>query len=121
TVRGRIAAIKPGFYTRMGAAIRHSTTILKEQPAERRLLLVLTDGKPNDVDHYEGRYGIEDTRHAVRAAREAGLTVFCVTIDRDAADYLPHLFGGQGFVVVKDANELPRLLPRLYLQMTKRF
>lgn len=121
TVRGRIAAIKPGFYTRMGAAIRHSTAILKEQPAERRLLLVLTDGKPNDVDHYEGRYGIEDTRHAVRAAREAGLTVFCVTVDRDAADYLPHLFGGQGFVVVKDANELPRLLPRLYVQLTKRY
>lgn len=120
TVRGRIAAIKPGFYTRLGAAIRHSTTILREQPVERRLLLVLTDGKPNDIDHYEGRYGIEDTRHAVRAAREAGLTVFCVTIDRDAADYLPHLFGMQGCVVVQDANELPRLLPRLYVQLTRR-
>ncbi len=120
-VRGRIQAIKPGFYTRMGAAIRHATTILREQPAERRLLLVLTDGKPNDVDHYEGRYGIEDTRHAVRAAREAGLTVFCVTVDRDAADYLPHLFGAQGFVVAHDANQLPKLLPRLYVQLTKRF
>jgi nitric oxide reductase NorD protein len=120
TVRGRIAAIKPGFYTRLGAAIRHSTTILREQPVERRLLLVLTDGKPNDIDHYEGRYGIEDTRHAVRAAREAGLTVFCVTVDRDAADYLPHLFGTQGCVVVQDANQLPRLLPRLYVQLTRR-
>lgn len=119
-VRGRIAAIKPGFYTRLGAAIRHATTILREQVAEQRLLLVLTDGKPNDIDHYEGRYGIEDTRHAVRAAREAGLTVFCVTIDRDAADYLPHVFGTQGFVTVCDANELPRLLPRLYVQLTQR-
>src|SRR5690606_1698774 len=98
TVRGRINAIKPGFYTRMGAAIRHSTSILREQPAERRLLLILTDGKPNDVDHYEGRYGIEDTRHAVRAAREAGLTVFCVTVDRNGADYLPHIFGAKNCV-----------------------
>lgn len=119
-IRGRIAAIKPGFYTRLGAAIRHSTTILREQRVERRLLLVLTDGKPNDIDHYEGRYGIEDTRHAVLAAREAGITVFCVTVDRDAADYLPHLFGTQGSVVVQDANELPRLLPRLYVQLTRR-
>ena len=119
-VRARVGALKPGFYTRMGAAVRDATRRLAERPERQRLLLVLTDGKPNDLDIYEGRYGIEDTRHAVRAAREAGLTVFCVTVDRDAADYLPHLFGGQGFVVVKDANELPRLLPRLYVQLTKR-
>src|SRR5690606_41977087 len=112
---------KPGFYTRMGAAIRHSTSILREQPAERRLLLILTDGKPNDVDHYEGRYGIEDTRHAVRAAREAGLTVFCVTVDRNGADYLPHFFGAKNCVVVQNATQLPRLLPRLYVQLTRRF
>lgn len=119
-VRGRIAALKPGFYTRLGAAIRHSTTILREQAAEKRLLLVLTDGKPNDIDHYEGRYGIEDTRKAVLAAREQGLTVFCVTVDKKAADYLPHVFGAQGCVVVGNTNDLPALLPRLYVQLTRR-
>lgn len=119
-VRGRIQALKPGFYTRMGAAIRHSTRVLQDQPAEKRLLLVLTDGKPNDIDHYEGRYGIEDTRHAVLAAREAGMTVFCVTIDKKAAEYLPYVFGTQGCVVVENANDLPRLLPRLYMQLTRR-
>lgn len=119
-VRGRIAALKPGFYTRLGAAIRHSTTVLRDQPAEKRLLLVLTDGKPNDIDHYEGRYGIEDTRHAVLAAREQGLTVFCVTVDKNAADYLPYVFGTQGCIVVQNANDLPRLLPRLYVQLTRR-
>ncbi len=115
--RGRIAAIKPGFYTRMGAAIRHASAILAEQPAERRLLLLLTDGKPNDLDRYEGRYGIEDTRVAVAEARARGLVPFCVTIDRDAGDYLPYLFGSHGFVVARDAAELPRLLPRLYLKL----
>ena len=65
------------------------------QPAGRRLLLLLTDGKPNDLDKYEGRYGIEDTRHAVMEARQQGLQPFCVTIDKQANDYLPHLFGKQ--------------------------
>ncbi|MCL6555793.1 MAG: VWA domain-containing protein [Burkholderiales bacterium] len=118
TVRGRIAAIKPGYYTRMGAALRQATQILAEQPAARRLLLLLTDGKPNDLDHYEGRYGIEDTRHAVMEARRRGITPFCVTIDRAAPDYLGHLFGTGHALVIGKAAELPRRLPRLYARLT---
>ncbi|HEY9198802.1 MAG TPA: VWA domain-containing protein, partial [Gammaproteobacteria bacterium] len=117
-VRGRIAAVRPGFYTRMGAAIRHASTLLAAQPANRRLLLILTDGKPNDLDHYEGRYGIEDTRHAISEARRAGLQPFCVTIDQRAGDYLPHLFGSQGYIVIRKPAELPRRLPLLYMQLT---
>ncbi|MDE2427703.1 MAG: VWA domain-containing protein [Burkholderiales bacterium] len=117
-VRGRLSALKPGYYTRMGAAIRHTSAILVKQKTSRRLLLIVTDGKPNDLDQYEGRYGIEDTRLAVQEARQQGLTPFCVTIDESAGDYLPHLFGHQGFVVVSNAAELPRVLPRLYLQLT---
>jgi nitric oxide reductase NorD protein len=117
-VRGRIQAIKPGYYTRMGAAIRQATTLLAREPAAQRLLLVLTDGKPNDLDQYEGRYGIEDTRHAVQAARRAGLTPFCVTIDDDAADYLPHLFGAGSYVMIRRPEQLPRLLPQLYARLT---
>lgn len=112
--RGRIAALRPGFYTRMGAAIRQSTRILLEQPAHKRLLLLVTDGKPNDLDHYEGRYGVEDTRQAVLEARQAGLVPFCVTIDKEAGEYLPHLFGAHHFVVVPDATRLSHVLTRLY-------
>ncbi|MBI3285035.1 MAG: VWA domain-containing protein [Burkholderiales bacterium] len=117
-IRGRLAALKPGYYTRMGAALRHASAILAKQKSGRRLLLILTDGKPNDLDQYEGRYGIEDTRFAILQARRLGLTPFCVTIDEKAGDYLPHLFGSSGFVVVKHAAELPQVLPRLYLQLT---
>jgi len=117
--RGRIAAIKPGFYTRMGAAIRHATTILMEQPAERRLLLLVTDGKPNDLDRYEGHYGIEDTRMAIVEARAKGLIPFCVTVDREGGSYLPHLFGAHGFVLVRDATRLPQRLAKLYLQLAR--
>ncbi len=118
-VRGRIAAIKPGFYTRMGAAIRHSSQILTKQPATQRLLLILTDGKPNDLDQYEGRYGVEDTRVAIHEARQMGLRPFCVTIDEKGSSYLPHLFGVNGYVVIRNPSELPRELPMLYAQLTR--
>lgn len=116
--RGRILAIKPGFYTRMGAAIRQSTEILKMQKANRRMLLIISDGKPNDLDQYEGRYGIEDTRKAIIEAKQQGLIPFCVTIDHDGNDYLPYLFGDQGYTIVSDAIRLPTLLPKLYLHLT---
>ncbi|MEI8363006.1 MAG: VWA domain-containing protein [Betaproteobacteria bacterium] len=118
-VRGRIQAIKPGYYTRMGAAIRHATSLLAAQPQRQRLLLLLTDGKPNDLDRYEGRYGIEDTRMALHEARQQGLRPFCVTIDIEANEYLPHLFGASGFAVIRKPEDLPKELPLLYAQMTR--
>jgi nitric oxide reductase NorD protein len=117
-VRGRIKAIKPGYYTRMGAAIRQASTLLAKQPQRQRLLLLLTDGKPNDLDRYEGRYGIEDTRIALQQARKLGLRPFCVTIDREANEYLPHLFGVGGYAVIRKPEDLPKELPLLYAQMT---
>jgi len=118
TTRGRILALRPGYYTRMGAAIRQSTRILLEQPAQRRLLLIVSDGKPNDLDHYEGRYGVEDTRQAVLEAKRAGLIPFCVTVDKEAGEYLPHLFGRRGYSVVHDARRLPQVLTSLYASLT---
>lgn len=118
TVRGHIAALEPGYYTRMGAAIRQATQQLIEQPTGQRLLLLLTDGKPNDIDRYEGRYGIEDTRKAIQQAREKGLLTFCVTIDEDANQYLPYIFGRENYILVKNAKELPKKLLKLYSSLT---
>jgi nitric oxide reductase NorD protein len=116
--RGRIAALKPGYYTRMGAAIRQATSLLEQQPCALRLLLILSDGKPNDLDAYEGRYGIEDTRMALIEARDKGLRPFCVTIDREGAAYLPHLFGPGGYTIIRKPEELPARLPMLYARLT---
>jgi len=116
--RGRIQAIRPGYYTRMGAALRHATTLLQRQPASERLLLLLTDGKPNDLDRYEGRYGIEDTRMAVREAVKSGVRPFCVTVDAKARDYLSYLFGANAWMLVRHAGELPARLPLLYARLT---
>ncbi len=119
TVRGRINAIKPGYYTRMGAAIRYSTQLLAKEASSQKLLLILTDGKPNDLDKYEGRYGVEDTRVAVREATREGIQPFCVTIDKKAGDYLPYLFGSSSFVLMRNARELPSKLPALYARLTR--
>ena len=119
TVRSRVGALKPGFYTRMGAALRDSTRRLGARPERQRLLLVLTDGKPNDLDVYEGRYGLEDTRHAVQEARDAGLIPFCVTIDHEAHDYLPMLFGSQGYALVRRPQDLVQRLTQAWVTLAR--
>jgi nitric oxide reductase NorD protein len=116
--RERVATIKPGFYTRMGAAIRYGARRLAERPERQKLLLILSDGKPNDLDPYEGRYGLEDTRHAVQEARQAGLVPFCVTIDHEANAYLPRLFGAQGWALVHRSEQLARALTQVYVRLT---
>ena len=110
TVRRRIAALEPDRYTRMGAALRHATALLMRKPARHRLLLLLSDGKPNDVDRYEGRYGIEDARQAVAEARLQGLHPFCVTVDRQAPAYMPRIFGAGGYAALHHPEHLPSVL-----------
>lgn len=117
-IRGRISDLSPGYYTRIGAAIRYATTQLAAQAQEHKLLLILTDGKPNDLDRYEGRYGIEDTRKAIIEAKQKGIHPFCVSIDDKANDYLPYIFGRSSYVFVRNADELPYKLPKLYLKLT---
>lgn len=115
----RIAALEPGLYTRMGAAIRHVSEQLAERANRHRLLLVLTDGKPNDTDHYEGRFAIEDTAQAVREARRKGLTVFGVTVDAEARQYFPAIFGRGGYAIVARPAGLANALPLLYRQLIR--
>ncbi len=111
-VRRRIAGLEPAGYTRAGAAVRHATAGLMHQAARHRLLLLLSDGRPNDVDQYEGRYGIEDTRVAVAEARLQGLHVFCLTVDREAPRYASRIFG-RNFAVLPRAEQLPTVLTAL--------
>lgn len=106
----RIASLEPQHYTRTGAALRHATSELMREPAEHRLLLLLSDGKPNDADVYEGRYGVEDTRRAVEEAKVQGVNPFCLTIDRQAAAYLPKIFGAGQYALLSRPAELPTVL-----------
>lgn len=116
-VERRIGALRPGYYTRIGAAVRHASAELARQPQRKKLLLVLTDGKPNDVDHYEGRFAVEDTRKSVQEARRLGIAVFGVTVDATAQSYFPTLFGRGGYAIVGNIRRLPAALPAIYRQL----
>ena len=118
-IRGRIDSIKPQYYTRMGAAIRESTKILDKQQSANKLLLIISDGKPNDEDRYDGRYGIEDTKKALQEAKKKGITPFCITIDLDAKEYLNYLFGANGYAIVRNGEKLPKVLTEVYINLTK--
>jgi nitric oxide reductase NorD protein len=118
-VRRRIAALDCDRYTRIGAAVRHVTAALGRQPTRQRLLLILSDGKPNDVDLYEGRYGVEDARQAVAEAKRQGVHVFCLTIDREAPRYAVRVFGANGFAVLHRAEQLPSVLIEAIRQLIR--
>jgi len=118
-VRGRIAAIAAKDYTRMGVAIRHLTRLLAAQPARHKLLVTLSDGRPDDFgDEYRGHYGIEDTRRALQEAHGRGVRSYCVTIDRHGADYLPRLYGPAHYTVIDDAGKLPLKVADIYRRLT---
>lgn len=117
-IEARIEGLNPAFYTRLGAAIRHVSGALSERPHRKRLLLVITDGKPNDLDHYEGRHGIEDSRMAVREARRKGQAVHGVVVDAKGQAWFSRIFGTEGYSVVPDASKLTSALPEIYRQIT---
>ncbi len=118
-VQARISGIRPRDYTRMGFAVRHATHLLGEVDARRRLLIVISDGKPDDYsDKYRGPYGIEDTRRALLQAVQAGVRPFCITVDKEARDYLPHLYGAAHYTVVDDVARLPYKVADIYRKLT---
>jgi nitric oxide reductase NorD protein len=119
-VRRRIAGVLPQDYTRMGAAIRHLTALLDAVDARTKLLITLSDGKPDDYsDNYRGEYGIEDTRQALIEAHRRGIHPFCITIDHEARDYLPRMYGTVNYTVIDDIARLPFKLADIYQRLTR--
>ena len=118
-VRQRIAGVAPQDYTRLGAAIRHLTGLLESVDARTKLLITLSDGRPDDYsDNYRGEYGIEDTRQALLEAHRAGIKPFCITIDHEARDYLPHMYGAVNWTMVDDVARLPLKVADIYRRLT---
>jgi nitric oxide reductase activation protein len=118
-VKSRIGGIYARQKTRMGPAIRHATRRLAAADSNVKLMILLTDGKPYDSDTYQDNaYAQEDTKMALREARREKIHLFCVTVDREGADYLPHMYSDANFVVVDDIRTLPQKLPQLYRRLT---
>ena len=117
-VKSRIAGIRPQDYTRMGVTIRHLSKMLLNVDAKTRVLITISDGKPDDYDGYRGEYGIEDTRQALMEAKHAGIHPFCITIDSQAHDYLPHMYGHVNYTMVNDVRKLPLKVSDIYRKLT---
>lgn len=117
-VKGRIAGFMPMDYTRMGVIIRHLTEMLNNIEARTKLLITLSDGKPDDYDGYRGEYGIEDTRQALMEAKNSGIHPFCVTIDNEAHAYLPHMYGAVNYTVIDNVRKLPLKISDIYRRLT---
>ena len=118
-VQARISGIRPQEYTRMGFALRHMTKLLNRVEARTRVLVTLSDGRPDDYfDVYRGQYGIEDTRMALLEAARTGIHPFCITLDRDARDYLPHMYGAARYIILDDVRQLPVKVTDIYRRIT---
>lgn len=106
-------------YTRIGAALRHATYILDNLKVEKKWLLLLSDGKPNDYDTYEGEYGIQDVKKACAEANQKNIKVSAIAIDDGAKFYFPKMFGIGGYQILHRMADLPELLTKFYINILK--
>ncbi|MCP3666311.1 MAG: VWA domain-containing protein [Gammaproteobacteria bacterium] len=117
-VKARLAAMEAGYSTRMGAAMRHAAHYLGSQQSDKKLLLILTDGEPSDVDASDDRQLIEDARKAVVELDQEGIYTYCINLDPHADEYVRDIFGTQ-YSVIDRVERLPEQLPRLFISLTK--
>ena len=117
-VKGRLAAMQAGYSTRMGAAMRHAAHYLQAQTADKKLMLILTDGQPSDVDTQDERLLIEDARQSVRELDQQGIFTYCINLDPKADDYVSDIFGRQ-YTVIDHIERLPEQLPKLFMALTR--
>lgn len=115
--KARIAALRPQGYTRIGPALRHATAQLRGRDAQRRLLLLLSDGNPTDYDRYEGRHGVDDVRQAVREAKAGGVHIHGLTLDPRGRHAFPAMFGPGHHHLLADVSALPRALSQVYARL----
>ena len=118
TVKSRLAAIEAGYSTRMGAAVRHASHYLEGQKADKKLLLILTDGEPADIDVSDEKLLINDTHKAVDELSSKGIYTHCITLDKKADEYIADIFGNNGFTVIDNIEKLPEKLPKLFMSLT---
>ncbi len=117
-VKGRLAAMEASYSTRMGAAMRHAAHYMEQQKADKKLMLILTDGEPADIDNKDGRILIEDARQAVQELDQQGVYTYCINLDPKADEYVADIFG-RHYTIVDNVAQLPVKLPELFISLTK--
>jgi len=117
--KSRLAGMKGGLSTRMGAAMRHAGQHLLKQPERRKLLLLVTDGEPADIDERDPQHLRHDTKKAVEELYTKGVLSYCLTLDPNADNYVKRIFGANNYTVVDNVDKLPEQLPVLFASLTK--
>jgi len=115
--QAKLLSLEPAGYTRIGPALRHSVSKMARHSSSRKAILLVTDGKPSDYDAYEGHYGIEDVRQAIREANQKSISVYSLAIDQRARSYFPRMFGQNHFSVLRHPRELPVKLMKWCLRL----
>ena len=118
-VKARLAGMRGGLSTRMGAALRHAASFLLRQPQQKKLILLVSDGEPADVDVRDPQYLRQDNKKAVEELATRGVMTYCLTLDPRADDYVARIFGPRGYTVVDHVSRLPERLPMLYAGLTR--
>ena len=118
-VKARLAAMKGSYSTRMGAALRHAGAILRQQPKNKKILFVITDGEPADNDVRDPQYLRFDTKRAVEELVRDGITTYALSLDPHADQYVSRIFGAKNFTVLDHVERLPEKLPMLYMGLTR--
>ncbi len=116
--KSRLAGMKGGLSTRMGAAMRHAAYHLRMRPERHKLLLLVTDGEPADIDERDPQYLRMDTKKAVQELQKAAIHPYCLTLDPEADRYVARIFGENNFTIIDDIRRLPEKLPRLFAALT---
>lgn len=110
----KIGAVEPNGYTRIGPALRHAGARLSKTEAKNKWIILLSDGKPNDYDRYEGQHGINDVKQALRELNEAKINSYALAIEAQAKYYLPQMFGQNHYQILTSPEELIKSLAKLY-------
>jgi nitric oxide reductase NorD protein len=114
TAKYKIGAVEPQGYTRIGAALRHSGALLNNRSSKKKWVILISDGKPNDYDKYEGRYGINDVKQALREMNERKINSYALAIEAQAKYYLPQMFGVNHYQILTSPTELLQSIVKLY-------
>jgi nitric oxide reductase NorD protein len=116
--KARFAGMRGGLSTRMGAVLRHAGYHLSKQQEKRKLILLVTDGEPADVDERDPQHLRHDTKKAVEELYSKGVLSYCLTLDPNADDYVKCIFGANNYTIIDNVNRLPEKLPTLFASLT---
>lgn len=114
TAKGKVGGLEPMGYTRIGAALRHAGAMLDARDTKNKWVILLSDGKPNDYDQYEGKYGIQDVKMALRELGNRDINSYALAIEAQAKYYLPQMFGQNNYQILTSPNDLLKSLVVLY-------